>query len=152
MIINNKNEYRSVAKFWYKGKHYQMFSNDQFQLAYLIIDENGKYHYPTIEELIDVHSMMMEKPEGVQPIIKDGRKRKTKKHKFIPKVITGVGIVLLTTSLLTKIGDIYSSKTAPKNYETRVTRTVNYNSNDKKDYNENSFNYRYYGTGRQLSG
>ena len=55
MGIRNNNKYRSLAKFWYKDKYYHMFANDQHKLAFLEIDDNGKYHSgykEIVEELL----------------------------------------------------------------------------------------------------
>ena len=99
----NNNQYRSLGTFWFKEKHYQMFANDHNRVAFLIIDEEGKYHYPTLQELVEV-TLEFKKKKDIKFILDDNNKpRKIKKSKFIPKIRKGLITFTLTGAVLSSI-------------------------------------------------
>ena len=107
------NEYRSVLTFWFNNKHYHMFEDNNYKYAFLVMDDENKYHYPTLKELLEVTEFIMDKKEGVYQLQRDRKRKAKKKYKFIPKVITTVGLVILTSTVLGlfKYSDVLS---APK--------------------------------------
>ena len=98
MKYKNNNHYRSLANIWYKDKHYQIFENDYHKLAFLIIDENNKYHYPELKDLIEVATEFVSN-RNIN-VLAAKRRRKPKKFAFIPKAITITSIAAITSALL----------------------------------------------------
>ncbi|MCR5223896.1 MAG: hypothetical protein K6C11_01980 [Bacilli bacterium] len=123
------NEYRSVLTFWFNNKHYHMFEDNNYKYAFLLMDDENKYHYPTLKELLEVTEFIMNRKEGVYLLQRDRKRKAKKKYKFIPKVITTVGLVILTTSVLGlfKYSDALSAPKDEKVFE------IDYdNLNDKQ--------------------
>ena len=103
MVVKTNNTFCSLAKFWYKNKHYHMFANDQHKLAFLIIDDEGKYHYPELKDLLEVtYVFTSTKRPGIMGELENSNKkrRRPKKFAFIPKAITATSIVAITATLL----------------------------------------------------
>lgn len=103
MVVKTNNTFRSLAKFWYKNKHYHMFANDQHKLAFLIIDDEGKYHYPELRDLLEVtYVFASTKRPGIMGELENSnrKRRRPKKFSFIPKAITATSIVAITATLL----------------------------------------------------
>ena len=103
--MENLNEFRPVAKFWYKNIHYHMFINRFDKVSYLIINEEGEYEYPTLEQLLEINTVIHSYVPDIHNIEKDKLKNKrTKKSRFVPKVILGGAAMVLSGSLLTGCG------------------------------------------------
>lgn len=94
----NNNVFRSVLTFWYNNKHYHMFEDENYKYAFLVLDDNNKYHYPTLKELLEVTELVMNRKEGVRALLSE--RITPKKYKFIPKVITSLGLVVLSTAVI----------------------------------------------------
>lgn len=133
----NNNEYRSIAKFWYKDTHYQMFVNNDSRTSFLVINDKGEYEYPTLKQLLEVNTVINSvNPEMVQCIIRDNNNirppKKQKKVKFLPKVIIGGAAVLLTANMLGKIADNHNERdTRPRHNEVAIEQTTETNVDEE---------------------
>lgn len=97
-------DFRSMCKFTYKEKKFEMFANDHNKLAFLEIDLNGKYHYPQINDVMEI-TYLLKTDSDVVPIINDNKKkRKPKKMRFIPKAIIGSLLVTISLSSIHLLG------------------------------------------------
>lgn len=77
-------------------KKYQMFYDNRNRASYLVVDENGLYHYPELNKVIEITYLLRKDPE-----ISEIRDDKIKKFSFTPKVKYAGLITLLSVSFLT---------------------------------------------------
>lgn len=88
-------KFRKILKFGYKGQTYQMFRDSLNRYAFLKIDENNHYRYPSLEELFELTSLFVD-INDVSFIKREGNF-----FAFKPKIIIGGLIVAINLSLLT---------------------------------------------------
>lgn len=83
-------KYRSIVKFSYKGLQYHLFYDQYSRMAFLKINENGSYTYPSMSELVELtHIFVSDKNYNFM------KKRKAQFFRFTPKVkIAGVLVAL----------------------------------------------------------
>lgn len=134
--MSSANKFRKLASFSYKDKKFVMFINDNQKLAFLNIDEKGKFHYPTLDELIFFnYSLDGSKKEGIYEIRKD-----TKKYNFTPKFIRGGIAVVLTSAILGAINlsDISLSKETDSSISIESEYKREHRAHEKSDNVKNN--------------
>lgn len=89
-------KFRKIAKFKYKDKKFQLFMDKFNRLAFLEIDENNKYHYPTLEDLFRLTTIFAKNNKNLA--IRDNR---INYYNFIPKLKYAGTLLTITTLLLT---------------------------------------------------
>ena len=86
-----------VETFEYDKKTFCKFINISGKYAYLNIDENNKFYYPKMEDLVELVNLQMIDPEVLYAL---DDKLVGKKYKFTPKVWFKGVLMVLTASLL----------------------------------------------------
>ncbi len=104
MKIKNDHLYRKMCTFWFNEKHMVMFMDNTSRMAFLEIDENNKFHYPELRDVLALTDILHEKPVGVYNLIYDNNRKEVKKFKFIPKVKMAGIVTLLSASILVGCG------------------------------------------------
>lgn len=118
----NAKKFRKIAKFHYKGEHYQMFYDSMNRAAFLLIDDFGNYHYPELERVIEINFYLHHRKDVLN--IKNDQ---IKKFRFLPKVKYAGVITLLTASILSGCGrndSVLPSHGAPNRYESSTSIEV----------------------------
>lgn len=87
--------FRKIVKFKYKNIQYQLFMDKKNHLAFLELDDRGKYRYPKLEALLELVSIF-----ATSQNVLNIRSDKIQKYKFTPKVLHKGLPLLLTLSLL----------------------------------------------------
>lgn len=141
MKIKNDHLYRKMCTFWFNNKHMVMFMDNTSRLAFLEIDENSKFHYPELRDVLALTDIFQEKKLGVQNLIYDNNNKKIKKFKFLPKVKMAGTIALLSASMLVGCGQA-AQKTEVSNIEDPKPGTIawgmKYGSSSSTDYNSST--------------
>lgn len=95
---NNKNIFSKIIRFQYQGKTYEMFQNDDYQIAFLEVTQDNKYYYPSYDTLVSFLRIFSK-----DSTIKFITNKKRKKVKFKPALIIGASTVFISSLLLSKI-------------------------------------------------
>lgn len=88
--------FRKIVKFEYKNIPYQLFMDRKNHLAFLELDEEGKYHYPKLEALLELVNIF-----ATSQKVLNIRSDKIKKYSFTPKALYKGLPLLLSFALLT---------------------------------------------------
>lgn len=138
-----------LATFKFKNNYYEMFITGKNKRAFLRV-ENGKYHYPSIEEFTNIVGLFEFAKSNTIAFYQDSRH---KKYNFTPYVIENVKgktkKIMLTSlvvfTLLTGCGIDSDSYTYSNEY-LPIDTGSSYDSNDAVDYEYTSTESAFYET------
>ena len=110
-------EYRKIVTFKYKNNTYNMYLDNNNKQFFLKLNENGKLSYITIEELLEITSIIQSTPLIARAV-------NFERIKIVPKVIKGGVATVLSLSLLTSCANASVSS-----HEVVDDTTISYISN-----------------------
>ena len=88
--------FRKITIITYNNNDYQVFRDEKGRYAFLRIDEEGKYHYPDVEEFIGLANIYSQEPDKMAFF----KKSTANKYKFVASV-------LIASSIITCSGALY---------------------------------------------
>ncbi len=110
-------EYRKIVTFKYKNNTYNMYLDNNNKQFFLKLNEDGKLSYITIEELLEITSIIQNTPLIARAV-------NFERIKIVPKVIKGGVATVLSLSLLTSCANASVSS-----HEVVDDTTISYISN-----------------------
>ena len=133
----NNNLYNSMYKFYYKNNKYHMFANNYNKIAFLKINDDNQYEYPSLNELLELTYQYGINHNGdLKHIIRDEKKQSKKKSfHFIPKVLIGGLAIVLSYGTIKEIDKLITENNNKNTtYETQLD---NNNNNNNSSYTNN---------------
>ena len=119
--------FRKIVKFQYKDTKYQLFMDRKNHIAFLELDDKGRYHYPKLEELLELVNIF-----ATSQNVLNIRSDKIQKYKFTPKVLHKGLPLLLTLSLLSGCAPATpSNQNSLRNIMNNVRSTYSQTTNEQ---------------------
>lgn len=129
-------EYRKVVTFMYKSNKYNMYLDENNKRFFLKVDDRGKFHYVTLNELIELMNLFVPN-STIYDANSDFLKEKIK---IVPKVIKSGVAAVLSISLLTMSAKEYYEGYQEEINSTQTTELANEKEEVPKTKNNSLLN------------
>lgn len=100
----NKLQFTRLAKFYFDNNCYQMYMTSNDKIAFLRLTADGKLHYPSSQEFVNLIYFFSNKYDDKKKNFKNGNH---KQYRFIPRITLTINkkvvLVALTSSLVMSI-------------------------------------------------
>lgn len=126
-------EYRKVTCFYLNNNFYNMYLDNKNKRFFLRCDSNGNLSYITLEEFINIINQFSN-ISYVMNVEKKPNKYGKDKIKIVPKIIIGGVAVLLTSTILMTIIEMYNSQKRTNNINFNVSQSEILNDEDIMNY------------------
>lgn len=91
--------YRKITIISYNNNNYQVFRDEKGRYAFLRIDDEGKYHYPEINEFIGLANIYSQEPDKVAFF----KKSTANKFQFVASVLVASSIITCSSVLYNEL-------------------------------------------------
>ncbi len=98
----NTHLYRKISIIKFNNKRFQVFRDELGRYAFLELDDNNKFHYPKVEDFIELANMFSRDLHN-EAMFKKGKRNKANRLKFTASVLAATSVIACSTILFNQL-------------------------------------------------